>query len=125
MVSGETCPSHKELRSAFTTVSNDILKPHYGTFVAVVDCLCTKSMTEEAVKYEEQQRKGVTYYRSQHYDDTLQLLRRIIGDANKGIIGSRQGLSVAIRAGLISRWLAKYPWGGLDTCKDERIEVRL
>lgn len=82
-------------------------------------------MTDEAVTYEEQQRKGVTYYRSQHYDDTLRLLRQIIGDANEGIIGSRQGLSFAIRAGVVSRWLAKYPWGGLDTSEDERREARL
>lgn len=105
-------------------MSKHVLKPYYGTFVAVVDCLCTDSMTDEALCYEEL-RKSTEIYRSQPFNNTLQLLIQIILDANEGIRDSRYGLSVALRAGVISRWLAKYPWGGQDADEGERRRVRL
>ena len=82
-------------------------------------------MRHEALYYEEQLRKGVEFYRSQPFNNTLHLLSTIMLDANVGVRDTRHGLLVALRAGLISRWLAKYPWGGLDTNEDERRKVRL
>ena len=80
-------------------------------------------MLSEAEKYEEQLRKGGTCYRSQHYYDTLRLLRQIIADTDHGIEFSRQGLKTAIRAGIIARWLANYPWGGINRSHKEKREV--
>lgn len=91
--------------------------------MAVVDCLCTESMLSEAESYEEQQRKGGTCYRSQHYYDTLRLLRQIIADTDHGTDFSRKGLETAIRAGIIARWLSKYPWGGINRSQEEKREV--
>ena len=108
----------------FASVSNDVLKPHFGTFVAVVDCLCTKAMMDEAMSYEEQLEKKAIVYRSQQYNDTIRLLRQIIADANHGIQGNRDGLSTATRAGLVSRWLARYPWGGRDQSERDKRIVR-
>ena len=109
----------------FALVSKDVLRPYYGTFVAVVDCLCTKSMSHEELSYEEQRRNGVELNSYLSFYNTLQLLSRIMSDANEGIEDYRHGLFTALRAGVISRWLAKYPWGGLDTNTDERRGVRL
>ncbi|KAG7006022.1 origin recognition complex subunit 3 [Physcia stellaris] len=106
-----------------TKVSSDVLKPHYGTFRAVVDCLCTGRMMEEAMSYEEELQKGTTFYRSQHYDDTLRLLRQIISVFNKDWSDTREGLATAMRAGLIDRWLAEYPWGGVDKSPLKRRKV--
>ncbi|KAL8796732.1 MAG: hypothetical protein Q9195_001122 [Heterodermia aff. obscurata] len=80
-------------------------------------------MLSEAENYEEQQRKGGTCYRSQHYYDTLRLLRQIIADTDHGIHNSRQGLETAIRAGIIARWLSKYPWGGKNRSQEEKRKV--
>ena len=75
-------------------------------------------MLTEAENYEEQQRKGGTCYRSQHYYDTLRLLRQIIADTDH-----RRGLENAIRAGIIARWLSKYPWGGINRSQEEKRKV--
>lgn len=79
------------------------------------------------MSYEEELQKGVTFYRSQHYDDTLRLLRRIISDVDKDYAdtyNTREGLAIAIRAGIIDRWLAEYPWGGRDKSPKEKLQVR-
>ena len=117
----------KGRRSALGIVSSDVLKPHYGTFRAVVDCLCTGRMMKEAISYEEELQKGTTFYRSQHYDDTLRLLRQIISVFNikkDWSDDSREGLAMAMRAGVIERWLAEYPWGGVDKSPKEKLKVR-
>lgn len=79
---------------------------------------------KEAASYEEQLKSGGTCYRSQHYDDTLRLLRQLVADCDK-YPGSRQGLMEATRAGIIKRWLANYPWGGWTRSEKERRDVRL
>ena len=79
---------------------------------------------KEAMSYEEELQKGTTFYRSQHYDDTLRLLRQIISVFNKDWSDTREGLATAMRAGLIDRWLAEYPWGGVDKSPLKRLKVR-
>lgn len=62
-------------------------------------------MQAEAAEFESKIAAGVSIYRSSHYNHALRLLRQIVLD-------SENGICEAIRAGLVSDWLAKYPWQG-------------
>ena len=82
-------------------------------------------MFSEAENYEEQRRKGITCYRSQHYSDTLRLLGQIMADTEHGdgVLSSRRGMEIAIRAGIVARWVSKYPWGGINRSQEDKRKV--
>ena len=84
-------------------VDDQVLKPTFAIFKAVIKCLCTSKMNREAEHFEKVIKTGACFYRSQHYNDALRLLRRIVLD-------SENGLREALRAGLVTDWLMHYPW---------------
>lgn len=84
-------------------VEDQVVKPNFSIFKAIICCLCTTKMNEEARMYEEERMKrNECYYRTQHYNDALRLLRLIMNIPH--------GIKEALRAGLVSDWLANYPW---------------
>ena len=98
-------------------VDDQVLKPTFAIFKAVINCLCTPRMNDEARVFEETIKDGTCFYRSQHYNDALRLLRRIMVDAEDGVRES-------LRAGLVSDWLVNYPWHGAGAA-DSPKEVNL
>ena len=80
------------------------------TFTAIIDCLC--GLLPEAYSAERGSASDSTY-RSQPERDALNILKEII-------LYSSQN---AARAGLVSRWLTNYPFGGPDASLSRKREV--
>lgn len=75
----------------------------HSTYKAVVDCLCN-------LLPESQTAEKKSAFRSQPERDALYVVHHILGfDVPK-----------ALEAGVISRWLARYPFGGTDGSKYEK-----
>ena len=81
----------------------------FETIKALVDCLCI--MTNE--KTPEPYGDTTIKHRAQSEKDALQVL----------YLSSRNNLRDALRAGLVSRWLVNYPFGGPATPKKMKIGI--
>ena len=77
---------------------------------ALVDCLCRLNKNNELVGHDEETNLKV---RTKAEKDALNILCNTSGGA----------LLEAIQAGLVSLWLAKYPFGGTNAPESRKIEI--
>ena len=84
---------------------------NYATFKALIDCLCRFLANREAHPLTELDTNYA--HRPQAEKAAMQLL----------IPTCRYKLPEAYRAGMISRWLAKYPFGGFSASEGQKREI--
>ena len=95
----ELCPAARE---AIT---------HYSTFQALIDCLCNLL---EATRLQPVTKFDTTLeYRTQPERDALTILNRTMYHKVPDVL----------RAGVVSRWLSKYPFGGCNSTESTKREV--
>ena len=80
-----------------------------STYKAIVECLC--NLLPEARTAEE-----VTILRKQPERDALDVLHLVLGF-------HRGDFAKAIEAGVISKWLARYPFGGPDASRLKKKRI--
>lgn len=82
------------------------------TFTAIIDCLC--NLIPEACEAERGSDSGSLYH-TQPERDALHILEYIFPC----------NIDKAIKAGLISKWLANYPFGGPDASPSRKHEIMI
>ena len=84
---------------------------NHATYKALVDCLC-RFLDNESAHPVTRQDTNYTF-RPQAEKTAMQLLYQLC----------RYKLGEAYRAGFVSRWLARYPFGGLHSSESQKREI--